>query len=158
MRDIFFAEVKLKKKENALSTLEMIEQNHSKNFTIIDIYSEIVKMANEAKDDLLLIKYAQKIIALQKEFKSSALSPSIELSYIEALKRVGKESDALLVCDALLSQNLSGKDKIRVYYNAGELSLKLKEDTKAKEYFTKCVEVNETSSWKNICEENLKLF
>jgi len=158
LRDIFFAEVKLKKKENALTTLEMIEQNYPKNFTIIDIYSEIVKMANEAKDDLLLIKYAQKIIALQKEFKSSALSPNVELSYIEALKRVGKESEALGVCDELLSQNLGGKDKIRAYYNAGELSLKLKEDTKAKGYFTKCVEVNETSSWKNICEENLKLF
>lgn len=158
LRDIFFAEVKLKKREDALSTLQMIEQDYPKNFTIIDIYSEIVKMANEGKDDLLLITYAQKIIALQKEFKSSALSPHIELSYIEALKRVGKESEALSVCDALLTQNLSGKDKIRVYYNAGELSLKLKEEPKAKEYFRQCVEVNEVSSWKNICEENLKLF
>ena len=29
---------------------------------------------------------------------------------------------------------------------------------KAKGYFTQCVENNETSSWKNICQENLKLF
>lgn len=75
LRDIFFAEIKLKKRENALLTLEIIERDYPKNFTIIDIYSEIVKMANEGKDDLLLIKYAQKIIALQKSLSLQLFLP-----------------------------------------------------------------------------------
>lgn len=158
LRIIFFANMKIKKSEEALATSLSIDQNYPNDFTVIDVYHEIVKMAGETKNDLLLVKYAQMIIKLQKEAKSYTLSPTIELNYAEALKRLGRDGEALLVVEEALLQKLEDKDKIRLFYNAGEISLKLKDNEKAKAYFSKCVDTNETSSWKNICEENLKLF
>lgn len=158
LRNIFFANVRMKKFEETLVMADLADQHYPHDFTNIDIYHEIVKMAGEAKNDLLLIKYAQKILELQGKFKSTSLSPAIELSYAEALKRMGKETEALVVIEETLLQKLSDKDKIRLFYLGGEVSLKLKENDKAKTYFSKCVDTNETSSWKNICEENLKLF
>lgn len=158
LRSLFFASIKLKKVDEALVVSELIDRSYPNEFTNIDLYAEIVKIASDSKNDLLLIKYAQNILKLQKDFKSSALSPITEFSYLEALKRVGKESEALVVVESLLTQNLSVKEKIRTLYYGGELSLKLKNDQQAKEYFSKCVDNNETSSWKGICAENLKLF
>ena len=50
------------------------------------------------------------------------------------------------------------KDKIRLFYQAGELSLKRQENAKAKEYFTKCIAINDNSTWKGICQQNLDLL
>lgn len=158
LRDLFFALVHLKKYDEALKTIQAVETHYPKAFEVIDLYHEIVKMASETKNDLLLVSYAQKILTLQRESKSAPLSPAIEFSYIEALKRLGKEREALDVIVSLDVQKLMPKERVRLFYNAGELSLKLKNDTKAKEYFLQCVDTNETSSWKSICEENLKLF
>ena len=158
LRSLFFSLMKLQKIEDALSIADMMDKTYTHDFTSIDIYAEIMRYASDAKDDLMLTKYAQSILSLQKEFKSTTLSPWVEFNYIEGLKRLGKEKEALDVAEALLAQKLELKDKIRAYYNAGELSLKNKNESKAKEYFTQCVDNNETSSWKNICQENLKLF
>lgn len=157
-KNLFLANVRLKQKEEMLSLAQGAEERYPKEFTLIDVYNEIVKIAIESKNDLLLVSYAQKILNLQKQFKSAPLSPMIEFNYAEALKRLGKEREALDIILAVSQEPLSTQDKIRVFYTAGELSMKLKDDEKAKEYFKKCVDINESSSWKNICEENLKLF
>ncbi len=157
-KDLFFAHVRVKKREEMLVLAQVGQENYPKEFSMIDVYNEIIKMAAETKNDLVLVSYAQKIIALQTQFKSSPLSPLIEFNYAEALKRLGKEREALDVILAINTATLNANDRIRRFYNAGELSLKLKDEAKAKEYFEKCVDTNETSSWKNICEENLKLF
>ena len=80
--------------------------------------------------------------------------------YNETLIKILKssEKEALNLAESLMKASLSHDDKIRLFYHAGELSLKLKESEKAKGYFKECVENNESSSWKRICEENLKLF
>jgi len=136
----------------------VVEERYPNTFTTIDLHNEIIKIASESKNDLLLISHAQKILALQKQFKSFPLSPMIEFNYIEALKRLSRDKEALEVIQSIPQERMAPKDKIRLFYYAGELSLKLGENEKAKGYFTQCVENNETSSWKNICQENLKLF
>ena len=157
-KNLFLANVRLKHKEEMINLAQGIEERYPKEFTLIDVYNEMVKVAVESKNDLLLVSYAQKILNLQKQFKSAPLSPMIEFHYAEALKRLGKEREALDIILAISLDNLSAKDKIRVFYTAGELSMKLKDDEKAKEYFKQCVDTNESNSWKKICEENLKLF
>ncbi|MDD3342006.1 MAG: hypothetical protein PHR87_00345 [Sulfurospirillaceae bacterium] len=158
LHSMFFALMKLKKIEDALSIVDLIDKDYPHDFSSIDIYAEMIRYSNDTKDDLMLSKYAQSILKLQKDFKSSTLSPWVEFNYIEALKRLGKDMEALNLVETLLKQKLESKDKIRAYYNAGELSLKNKDEQKAKEYFSQCIDNNETSSWKSICQENLKLF
>ena len=157
-RDIFFAYVRLKKRDETLVFIENVAERYPKEFSVIDMYNEMIKMASDTKNDLVLVSYAQKIIALQKQFKSAPLSPLIEFNYTEALKRLSKEREALDVILGMNEATLNPMDKIRRLYIAGELSLKLNDKAKAKEYFNQCVDTNATSSWKSICEENLKLF
>jgi len=158
IRTLFFALIKLKNSDGAISLAESIKILYPDEANNLDIYDAIVMIASETKNDLLLVNYAQTIIDLQKKFNVSALTPRIEFSYIEALKRLGREKEALNLAESLMKASLSHDDKIRLFYHAGELSLKLKESEKAKGYFKECVENNESSSWKRICEENLKLF
>ncbi|ACZ11190.1 tetratricopeptide repeat protein [Sulfurospirillum deleyianum] len=158
IRTLFFALVKLKNNDGALSLAQSIGILYPNEASNLDIYDEIITIASETKNDLLLVKYAKMIVDEQKKYQSTALSPRIEFSYIEALKRLGRDDEALTLAESLMGSSLKNEDKIRLFYHAGELSLKLKEREKAKAYFTQCVENNESSSWKKICEENLKLF
>ena len=158
IRDLFFSLVKLKNLEGAASLCESIKILYPDESTNLDIYYEIVKMAGDAKNDLLLVTYAQATIEMQKKFKSTALTPVVEFSYIDALKRLGRDEEALRIAESLLPLSLGNRDKIRLYYQAGELSLKLKESVKAKEYFTQCIATNDNSSWKSICQQNLDLL
>lgn len=158
IRDLFFSLVKLKNLEGAASLCESIKILYPDESTNLDIYYEIVKMAGDAKNDLLLVTYAQATIEMQKKFKSTALTPVVEFSYIDALKRLGRDEEALRIAESLLPLSLGNRDKIRLYYQAGELSLKLKESVKAKEYFTQCIAINDNSSWKSICQQNLDLL
>jgi len=158
IRDLFFSLVKLKNLEGAASLAEGIKILYPDEASNLDIYYEIVRMANDAKNDLLLVTYAQASLEMQKKFKSTALTPMVEFIYMDALMRLRREKEALSIAESLLPQSLEAKDKIRLFYQAGELSMKLKDTAKAKEYFTKCVGVNENSSWKSICQQNLDLL
>ena len=158
LRTLFFAQVKLKNIEGAVSLAESIKILYPTEATNLDIFYELAKMGNEAKNDLLVITYAQMILDMQKQFKSNALTPTIEFLYIDALKRLGKDAEALSLAESLMPKGLNNKDKIRLYYHAGELSMKQKETLKAQNYFTQCVSINDTSSWKSICQQNLDLL
>lgn len=158
IRDLFFSLVKLKNLEGAASLAESIKILYPEEASNLDIYYEIVKMASDVKNDLLLVTYAEASLEMQKKFKSTALSPTLEFSYMDALKRLGRDEEALRIAESLLPQNLTPKDRIRLFYQAGELSLKLQNTVKAKSYFTQCVAINDNSSWKSICQQNLDLM
>ncbi|MBL0687387.1 MAG: hypothetical protein JJV94_06145 [Sulfurospirillum sp.] len=155
---IFFSLVKLDKFEKAIDVAKRIEKSSGNKFKNSDIYIVIVKKAEEKRDDLLLSEYANKIISLQKKHKNYIYTPAVELSLIAALQRLGKIEDALVVALDLLDKQISNKEKIRVYYNAGELSMKLNKNSDAKKYFEKCKNIKAESSWKDICKQNLSLL
>ena len=158
LRDLFFAYAGLKDLEGASSLAEGIRILYPNEAGTIDLYYEIVKMANDAKNDLLLSQYAKIIMQMQAQFKTTAYTPSVELLYIDALKRLERNEEALSIVEPLLNVHVAPKDKIRLLYHAGELSMKLKNTEKAKAYFTQCVAVNDQSSWKSICQQNLDLL
>jgi tetratricopeptide (TPR) repeat protein len=155
---MFFSLMKLDKFEKAIEIAKQIEKNSPKNLKNSDVYIKIVQKAKDDRNDLLLVEYAKKIITLQKNSKSSIYTPDVELSLIGALQRLEKPKEALGIAEELLSKDISLKQKTRAYYSAGELSMKLKQDKKAKEYFMKCKNIKIQSSWKDICEQNLKLL
>ncbi len=155
---MFFSYMKLKHFEKAIEIAEVIEKSYPDELKNSDVYMKIVQKAQDDRDDLLLKQYAEKIMLLQKKFKSSAYTPEVELGLIEALKRLKKPKEALVVAKSLLEMDISLKQKTRAYYNAGELSMKLDKNAEAKEYFEKCKNIEVDSSWRDICEQNLKLL
>ena len=155
---LFFSLMKLDKLEKAIDIAKQIEKNNPKKLKNSDVYIKIVQRARADRNDLLLREYANKIVALQKKHKSNIYTPDVELSLIGALQRLEKTKEALVIAEGLLEKKISLKQQTRAYYNAGELSMKLNKNEDAKEYFMKCKEVKIESSWKDICEQNLKLL
>jgi TolA-binding protein len=154
----FLAYLKLDKFEKALELTNLLEKYYPNDFRNSDIFYEIVKVATDTQDDLLLVKYAKKVIDLQNKAKKYIQTPHVEFSYIIALKRLNKNKEALTVAQDLLKKQLQDIDKARAYYYGAEISLKDKNTTQAKEYFEKCTQVKDKSSWSDICEQNLKLL
>jgi len=155
---LFFSLMKLDRFEKAIDIAKQIEKNSPNDLKNSDVYIKIVQRAEDDRNDLLLREYANKIISLQKKFKSNAYTPDVELSLIGALQRLEKTKEALVVAKGLLDKKISLKQQTRAYYSAGELSMKLNKNADAKNYFEKCKNIKTKSSWKDICEQNLKLL
>ncbi len=155
---LFFSLMKLDRLEKAIDIAKQIEKDSPNELKNSDVYIKIVQRAQDDRNDLLLREYANKIIALQKKYKSNTYTPDVELNLIGALQRLEKTKEALAIAESLLEKKISAKQQTRAYYNAGELSMKLNKNAEAKKYFEKCKNIKVESSWKDICEQNLKLL
>ena len=134
------------------------EKLYPKNIKNIDLFVKVLRYAKNRKNDTLILTYAKKIIELQKAHKISSYSPRVELDYINALKRLKLYDKALKEDLKLLYIKLSDEQRANVLYIAGELSLKIGKKSEAKEFFMKCGEIVNDSSWQKLCAENLKLL
>ena len=158
LRMIFLSLMKLDRLEKAIDIAKTIEKNTPNDLKNIDAYIKIVQRAQDDRNDLLLKEYANKIISLQNKYKSYVHTPEVELSLIGALQRLEMTKEALVIAKGLVDKNISLKQQTRAYYSAGELSMKLNKNEDAKKYFEKCKNIKIKSSWKDICEQNLKLL
>ncbi len=141
-----------------LKEVKKAEELFPNNIKNIDLFSRVLRYAKNKKIDMLIVSYAQKIIALQKRHKISDYSPIVELDYINALKRLKQYSKALKEDVKLIYMKLTDVQRANVLYIAGELSIKTGKEKEAKEFFIKCGEIVEDSSWQRLCAENLKLL
>ena len=141
-----------------LKEVMKVEKLFPKEIKNIDLFVKVLRYAKNKKNDTLSANYAQKIIALQKLHKISSYSPRVELDYINALKRLKQYDKALAEDLKLLYVKLNDTQRANVLYIAGELSLKIDKTKEAKEFFMKCGEIVEDSSWQRLCAENLKLL
>ncbi len=144
--------------EMMLREVKRAEELFPNNIKNVDLFSKVLRYAKNRKNDMLTASYAQKIIELQKRHKISDYSPMVELDYINALKRLKQYSKALKEDVKLLYIKLSDAQRANVLYIAGELSIKTGKEKEAKEFFTKCGEIVDDSSWQRLCAENLKLL
>lgn len=158
LQKLFFAYMEEEQIDEALDTAQQIEKEWPKVLANSDVYIKIVKYALDERNDLLLAEYAKKILALQNEHSVHVQSPFVDFNYISALQRLERIEEALEINKGLLEKDISKKQRIRALYSAGELSLKLEQSADAKEYFQECTAIDEESSWKDICEQNLNLL
>jgi len=158
LRLMFFSFMKLEKLENALNLVKIIEKNSPNRLKNGDIYIRIVQHTQDDRNDLLLVEYAKKIVSLQKKHNSYIYTPEVEFALIEALQRLRNIEEALVVAKNLVEAEMTLKQKIRAYYSAGELSMELKKDEDAKNYFERCLSIEAKSPWRDICKQSLKLL
>ncbi len=135
-----------------------LEKEYKDDFKNIDIFYQVVKAALNRLDELSVLNFAKKIVNLQNIKKLYPYSPEIEFIYIEALKRAEKNKEALNIAKNLIKRVKNLNDKSRALYLAGELSLKLKKTNQAKNFFKECKDLNTTSSWRELCIDNLSLI
>jgi len=156
-RSLFSAYYGLKHYDDALNILDTITKKWPNNIKNTELYYKMALYASGKDDDLLLIKYAREILALQDENHILVYSPNIEFLLIGALKRMGKPKKALAVAVRLKIQKLDDNNKAQSLYELGELSMKLKDNSGAKTYFKTCSKIKGASAWKSLCVENMNL-
>ncbi len=158
-RDLYFnALYNLKKYEEAIKEALLIEKLYPNDFKNSDIFYKVVRMALEKEDDLTALNFAKRVVNLQNSYNLYPYSPSIDFIYIESLKKAGKNKEAFEFANNLLKRVKNDKEKARVLYLIGELAIKLNKTDKAKEAFKKCSDLNTSSSWKDLCKDNLSLY
>lgn len=155
---LFNAHYYLNQYDKALEILGDLGKYWPQDIKNIEPYYKMVLYANGKRDDLLTIKYANKIISIQEKNKLFLHSPNIEFLLIDALKRVSKIQDAFNIAKKLYTTKLSDIAKSRTLYELGELSIKLNNKKGAKVYFNECSLIKKDNSWKSLCMDNLKLF
>lgn len=158
LKDVFFSYKQSKNMDKALEIASMSEKIYPNDFKNTDIFNAIVAEAVNTQNDLLLVQYAQKVVALQEKYKNYVQTPNLEFNYINALKRLGRNKEALDVATKLITKELLPRDLSKAYYYSAEISLRLNQKEKAKEYFQKCTQTKEKNSWQDICAQNLKLL
>ncbi len=157
-RYVFEADFALEKYDEALDVAKILQKRYPKDIKNLEIYFKIVKYADKKEDDLLLAKYAKKILDMEKSFKVYPYRPDVEFLYIDALKRLNRLNDAKDIALSLVNDKISANIRVRAYYLLGEISYKQDKKEDAKEYFKKCVKIDVKSSWKSLCKDNLNLF
>lgn len=118
----------------------------------------MVQYAKNIDNNTMIIKYATKIIKLQKYYKSYLLSPTIELTLVSSLEKTGNFNKGIDVLKDLLQRDNSKQYKARILYQLGDLYLQQGDKTKAKNIFKKCSTIKNEESWSNLCKESLALF
>ena len=154
----FFALYSMKKYDLAMQIVQKIDKNYGNSFTNIEIYKGIIDLAKQRADDLMIIRYAKKIINLEEKYKSYPLSPEIEFSYIASLKRLNRDKTALKILKKLSKRVSSLRVLARVYYEMGAIYLKLNNQIDAKKAFEKCLKIKGKSSWKSLCKDSLSII
>jgi hypothetical protein len=141
-----------------LREVQKVEKFFPKNIKNIDLFNKVLRYAKSSKNDLLIVNYTKKIIELQKQHKIDDYSPTVEIDLVNALKRLKQYDKALKEDVKLLYIKLTDAQRANVLFLAGELSLRVAKQKEAKEFFIKCGEIVEDSSWQRLCAENLKLL
>ncbi len=154
----FEAEFGLKQYNKAISTSSSIEKIFKNNFKNISVYNKMVQYAKNIDNDTMIIKYATKIIKLQKHYKSYLLSPEIELTLVSSLEKTGNFNKGIDVLKDLLKRDNSKQYKARILYQLGDLYSQQGDKAKAKNIFKKCSTIKNEEGWSNLCKESLTLF
>ncbi len=154
----FEAEFGLKQYNKAIFTSSSIEKIFKNNFKNISVYNKMVQYAKNIDNDTMIIKYATKIIELQKYYKSYLLSPEIELTLVSSLEKTGNFDKGIRILKELLQRDNSNQHKARILYQLGDLYLQQGDKIKAKNIFKKCSAIKNEKGWSNLCKESLTLF
>ncbi len=141
-----------------LKEIDKAQDKFPNDIRNIDLFMKALRYAKKRRDDMLIVNYSKKIISLQKIHKIDDYSPLVEIDYINALKHLKQYDKALKEVLKLLYVKLSDTQRANVLFIAGELSLKIGKTKEAKEFFIKCGNIVEDSSWQRLCAESLKLL
>lgn len=156
--DLFWAAIKLKKEDKALSVISDIEKSWGLRFSEIELYVEMAKLAKSKHDNTMLENYASKVMQLQKKHKSYNYSPSIEFMLLNALKKLEKSTKAYKVAKDLVKRVKKEEQLARAYYELGIICQRLNYTAEMKKAFQKSSEASKSSPWSKLSQDALDLL
>lgn len=153
--DKFYANLKLKNIDEAISIAKEIEKERQGEFQNAEVYKAIVDFAMKNSNHLLAKEFAQKILFLENEHKNQSYSPNIDFNYIISLEKLNEPKEAFNAVENLLKKDMDESERTRAFYVGAELSIKNNDKQKAIELLQDCIKVDVNNSWKSLCKDYL---
>ena len=156
-RYLFDAYERLDQKNNMINTMAKVEEIFGLNYKDIDRYVAMVTLGSEVNDNNMIIKYATKVMKMQKRSNSYAQSPYIEFTLYGAYMDKNEYMKALDVIRSLDSVKLKKKDRSRQKYLLGMVLNKLWRDAEAKKAYNEAIKADPASAWAKLAKSALEI-
>ncbi len=157
-RLLFDASQRLGDSDGMIDAIARIERTYGVDYNDIERYTQMVTVAKDRSDDVMLENFAAKVMELQKRAQSFTQTPYIEFTLTQALIDDGKNAQALEVLSSLSDRNISNAKRARQYYLMGTLYQKEKNPTASRTAFEKSIAADTNSSWGKLATDALKLI
>ncbi|WP_297442903.1 flagellar protein [Sulfurimonas sp.] len=146
-RILFDTYKRVEKKDKMLKVMMKIEEIFGLDYKDIDRYVAMITLADEMHDDNMLIKYANKVLQIQKESNSYAQSPFVEFALYGAYMNKKEYNKALDVISSLNKIKLNPEQRARQKYLLGTVLAKLWRDDEAKVAYQSAIQADKNSPW-----------
>jgi len=156
-RYLFDAYERLEQKDNMMQAMAKIEEIFGLSYKDIDRYVAMVRLGIDRKDDNIIIKYATKVMNIQKRSNSHAQSPYIEFALYSAYMDKGDYNSALKVIKSLDSVDLSKNERARQKYLLGMVLSKLWRDSEAIKAYNEAIKADPNSAWAKLAQSALEI-
>ncbi len=157
-RTLFDAAQRLGEKETMLDAITQIETVSGLNFDDVERYTQMVTLAKDSSDDVMLESFAKKVMTLQERTQSFTQSPYIEFTLAQALQTNGKLAQALEVVKSLDKRDLNPSKRSRQKYLLGTLYQKNGAIDSSRKAYEACMEADSNGSWAKLASDALKLL
>lgn len=155
---LFDALVAINSRDEAKKIAPFLREHFGKQEKILPVYAKLLEYALEDKDQTQIQIYANNIIELQNALKIAEYTPYAEFALATSLKDTNKSTQALTLLQKLESKRLDNPDKQRLFYQIASIYNTQGKDSRALEYFNKCVSVNVASQWQSLCKEAISFI
>ena len=156
-RYLFDTYERLEKKDKMIDAMAKIEETFGLDYKDIDRYVSMVTLGSERHDDTMIIKYATKVMQIQKESNSYAQSPYVEFMLYQAYMDKKEYNKALKVIQSLDNIKLDKTSRARQKYLLGSVLNKLWRDDEAKKAYEEAIKADPQSSWAKLAKTALEL-
>jgi len=157
-RLLFDAGQRLGEFETMLNAIQKIEALVGLAYKDIERYTQMVTLAKNMKDDVMLRSYAQKVMQLQEKAKSYTQTPYIEFTLTQSFLQDSKTDKALKVLQSLDDRNISNIKRSRQKYLMGTLFQKLDKLQESETAYKESIAIDDNSSWALLAKDALKLL
>jgi len=156
-RYLFDTYERLEQKDKLPEAMSKIEEIFGLSYKDIDRYVSMVTLGEELHDDTMVIKYASKVMELEKNSTTHAQSPYIEFALYGAYMNRNEYNKAYEVVKSLDKIELSKKDRARAKYLEGSVLSKLWRDADAKKAYEAAIQADPNSAWAKLAKSALEL-
>lgn len=156
-RYLFDAYERLGESENMIDAMAKIEDIFGIDYRDIDRYVSMITLGGKLKDDNMIIKYATKVMKIQKRSNSHAQTPYVEFALYDAYMRKNDYSAALKVIRSLDNTELTKNQRARAKYLLGMVLDKLWRDDEAKQAYEEAIKADANSAWAKLAKSALEI-
>ncbi|SFV70803.1 Paralysed flagella protein PflA [hydrothermal vent metagenome] len=156
-RILFDAYQRVENRDGMLKTMLKIEKIFGWSYRDIDRYVAMMQVGNSMHDDTIIIKYATKIMQIQKRSNSYPQTPFVEFTLYQAYMNKESYTKAYKVIKSLDKRELSPVNRARQKYLLGNVLSNLWRDEEATKAYKASIRADKNSSWAKLSQSALEI-